>query len=147
MVSQKSSTCSYIKSLNSTKPKITSILHNGCNLSDPHLIVLAFNEFFHSTFTSSDFCLPPVWSLPTPTSQLGNIEITEEDVYGILSNLDTTKAMGCDQIHPTVLKLCADTLSIPFCKLFTASLEQGVIPQNGKYRKFVPSRKLSTQDV
>ncbi len=81
----------------------------------------------HSTFISSDFCLPPVWLLPTPK---GKIEITAEDVFGILSNLDTTKAMGCDQIHPTVLKLCADTLSIPFCKLFSDSLDQGPRMEN-----------------
>ena len=130
---------SYISSLSSTKPQISSILYNGCNISDPHLIVLVF---FHSTFISSDFCLPPVWLLPTPVSQLGKIEITAEDVFGILSNLDTTKAMGCDQIHPTVLKLCADTLSIPFCKLFSDSLDQGVIPPEWKVHKICPIPKI-----
>ncbi len=50
--------------------------------------------------------------------------------------------MGCDQIHPTVLKLCADTLSIPFCKLFSDSLDQGVIPPEWKVHKICPILKI-----
>ena len=73
-------------------------------------IVSAFNEIFNSTFTTSDFHLPSVWSLPTPMDQLGKIDFTVDDVFQALSQLDPTKAMGCDQVHPSILKLCANTL-------------------------------------
>jgi len=38
-------------------------------LTDPSVIALSFNTFFHSTFTHSDFDLPRIEDLLTPSSQ------------------------------------------------------------------------------
>ena len=61
---------------------------------------IAFNEFFHSTFTQSNYVLPA-------DTQLHTIDIDDNDVYEALSILDTTKAMGTDNASPRVLKVCA----------------------------------------
>ena len=112
-----------------------SIIYKNNTLTDMTSIVSAFNEFFNSPFTSSDFHLPSVWSLPTPMDQLGKIDFTVDDVFQALSQLDPTKAMGCDQVHPSILKLCANTLSYPFHRLFHDSLTRGIIPTEWKVHK------------
>ena len=63
-----------------------------------------FTLFFHRPQ------LPPS---DTPTA-LSNISITEEDVYNVLINLDTSKVMGPDGIPPVALSNCASVLCKPF---------------------------------
>ena len=100
-----------------------------------------FNEYFHSTFTSSDFILPPTSQLPTPLVQLNNIQIDRSDIYEALSNLDKTKAVGCDLIHPSILKTCATTLLEPIFHLFTLCLRTSSIPLEWKLHKIKPIPK------
>ena len=73
--------------------------------------------------------------LTVPTGSMNSIEVTLEDVHKCLVQLNPTKAMGCDQIHPSVLKLCADSLEQPLCELFTNCLRMGVIPTEWKTHK------------
>ncbi len=73
--------------------------------SDAHSKANAFNSFFHSTFSQSDFQLPSFDKLPTPSDQLHEIEIDPEEVYKSLSTLDITKAMGSDDLYPSLLQI------------------------------------------
>ena len=107
----------------------------------PYIKPVALNEFFNSTFTTSNYSLPSTTSLPTPTTHKSKIEIKVEDVYNGLLQLDPTKAMGCVQIHPMVLKLCADSLSYPLHNLFSSCLELGDIPSEWKIYKICPVPK------
>ena len=62
-----------------------------------------FNIYFYSVFTQAE----TNQSLPTDnSSHFSNINITEEDVYNALINLDTSKAMGPDGIPSIVLSKC-----------------------------------------
>ena len=87
-----------------------------------------FNDFFHSTFTNSNYRLPPLESLSSPLHHLSNISITPSDVYEHLSQLDPTKVAGCDNIHPKILKFCATSLTEPVTHLFNLCLSQSNIP-------------------
>ena len=77
-----------------------------------------FNQYFHSVFTNSDFILPAISNLPTPSSVIDEISITESDVYKALASLDPSKAMGYDGISPRLLKHCALPLCQPLLHLF-----------------------------
>ena len=72
----------------------------------------AFNKYFNSIFTVSDFSLPPVQELPTPANKLSNISIEPSDVYQALSNLKFKfkKSPGCDNICPQLHLLCLHPL-------------------------------------
>ena len=59
----------------------------------------------------------------------------------ILVQLDTTKAMGCNNIHPLVLKHFSDTLAAPFNSLFNLSLNTARIPHEWKLHKYVLFQK------
>ena len=128
---------SYISSLSDNRPNMQYIMYKGCPLSD---MSSAFNDFFNSTFTTSDFELPPIWSLSPPSVQLKN-EFTAEDVRQALIALNPNKAMGCDQIHPLILKLCASPLSTPLYNIFRTSLNSAILPDEWKVHKICPIPK------
>ena len=67
-----------------------------------------------------------------------HIDLTEEEVYQGLIELDPTKAKGCDQLHPMILKLCADSLMHTQHQIFTASLNSGILPTEWKIHKTCP---------
>ena len=50
-------------------------------------------------------------SLPAPSSYIDHIEVTEKEVYQAFTDLHPAKAIGCNNLHPMVLKLCADSLT------------------------------------
>ena len=104
---------------------------------------IAFNEFFHSTFTQSNYVLPAVDLLPSPHTQLCTIDIDDNDVYEALSILDTTKAMGTDNASPRVLKACACALCQPLTILFQACIRNCQLPEIWKVHKITPIPKSS----
>ena len=68
-----------------------------------------FNTYFYSAFTQAE----TNQSLPTDnSSHFSSINITEEDVYNALINLDTSKAMGPDGIPSIVLSKCASVATL-----------------------------------
>ena len=59
-------------------------------VTDPQEIASAFNEYYHSTFTRSDYTLPPLDSLPAPSSYLDSIVLEETEVLIQLKLWDVT---------------------------------------------------------
>ncbi len=75
----------------------------------------ALNFFFHSTFSVSNFFLPPIEEMPTPSHQLHDIVFDPLEVYEELLSLDTSKAMCCDNLHPALLKMSVLQIIIWTC--------------------------------
>ena len=59
---------------------------------------------------------------------ISNIDISIEEVFDVLTNLDPGKASGLDNIGPGILKNSASILSKPLHYLFSLSLTSGKIP-------------------
>ena len=72
--------------------------------------------------------IPPISELKRLLKYIGEIAITELDVFHVLRALDTSKAVGCDGISPKVLKHCALALYQPLYHLFSLSLTQHYLP-------------------
>ena len=124
------------------KSKPNFIIDNGIIVSDSKERATLFNNFFHSTFTQSDFVLPSVDRLPSPCVQLSCLEFDEADVYMALVNLDLNKASGCDGINPKLLKYCSTSLTEPIFHLFNLSLNvEYKIPDEWKVHKITPVPK------
>ena len=117
------------------------LVYNSLPILHPKDKVEAFNNFFNSTFTVSNFVLPPMNQMPTPTDQLSYISVDESDVFDALINLNPLKAQGCDNISPYVLKYCATSLVTSVTRLFTACLTQYCLPQEWKIHKIRPIPK------
>ena len=50
-----------------------------------------FNNYFYSVFVSSDFVLPNMERLAEPTNSISNISLRFEEVYQVLSTLQTKR--------------------------------------------------------
>ena len=100
-----------------------------------------FNTYFCSVFTHSSYLLPPVEDIPVPDSSLSSFLVSEDDVYRVLSSLDTTKAVGLDGIGPKVLRFCAPALSTVLHHLFNCSLSQHSIPAEWRIHCITPIYK------
>ena len=94
-----------------------------------------------SVFTHSDFTVPDPNNLPIPSNHLDSVNLTEQEVFDALSNLNPNKASGIDNIPPIVLKKCAHVLVIPIHHLFETSINSGTIPSEWKIHKIVPVYK------
>ena len=99
------------------------------------------NKFFNSTFSNSCFKLPPISELPTPSAQLHEISFDSLEVYEVLCKLDITKAMGIDNLHPHLLKLCTPTIYEPVTSLFNSIIKTQLIPEEWKIHKIIPVPK------
>ena len=119
---------SYIRSLSTHKafPSVMN-LNTKCAVTDEEKAYL-FNEFFHSVFTVSPFLLPPVRDFKYPHSFMGEISVSELDVFEALSSLDVSKASGPDGICAKLLKHCAIALYQPLHYIFFLSLSQCYLP-------------------
>ena len=116
-------------------PKI--LTHENVMFSDTLSKANALNNFFHSTFSVSNFFLPPIEEMPTPSHQLHDIVFDPLEVYEELLSLDTSKAMGCDNLHPALLKMSALQIYEPVSMLFDLCLSSGLLPEEWKIHKIV----------
>ena len=55
-----------------------------------------------------------------------------------LLKLQEDKAHGPDNIHPAVLRNCADTLSKPLSMIFNKSMQEGLLPEDWKSATVCP---------
>jgi len=125
----------YIRNITKSASIPSTLFQNSSPINCDFEKANLFNNYFYSVFTK------PSPSLATGTDypiSLSSIQITEEEVYDILINLDTTKAMGPDGIPPIVLSKCASVLYRPLHYLFCMTLKYGYLPREWKIHKIVP---------
>ena len=121
-----SSVYSYIHSMSNSNTMPPSLHLDGNLASSDYEKATLFNQYFYSVFTRSSFQLP---TLSTNLSKsICEVTFSELDVFCVLRSLDPTKAMGCDNISPRLLKHCALSLYLPLHHLFTLSLSQCYLP-------------------
>ena len=91
-----------------------------------------FNAYFGSVFTHEDSTNVPEFRDRTQNVFISDIEITEEIVLEKLLNLNPTKSMGPDGLHPHFLKKLATEISYPLTIIFNSSLSTSIIPDDWK---------------
>ena len=112
-------------------------MDNGEEAIDAKLKADLFNQYFSSVYTEEDLYNVPDLEY-REGDELSIIEVTEEEVNKLLKNLVPDKSPGPDNIHPRVLKECADQLSSPLRILFCTSLKEGKIPESWKEANVTP---------
>lgn len=131
----------YIRSLSSDNSIPSQVVFNSSAAASDFDRASLFNKFFHSVFTTSSYCLPPIETLPLPPVTIDNVSISQLDVLNALESLDASKAMGIDGIPPKLLKHCSLALYIPVHHLFSVSLTKHVIPCEWKCHSITPIHK------
>ena len=82
----------YLQSVSVSKHSTSHLVVNSSPVTDPIKQAKRFKDYFHSTFTSSNYQLPDTSNLPAPISQLNTITVKSEETYRCLIELDPTKA-------------------------------------------------------
>ena len=130
----------------SVSPQLT--LKDGSHITDPKEKANMFNNYFSSVFTHEDLTHIPAKPKRQVTEVLDDINFTVADVCQLLQKLKVSKSPGPDNIHPRVLKECAEELATPLHSMFRASLTAGQLPQAWKEASVCPIfKKGSRSDV
>ena len=109
---------------------------NGEIICDNKVKAELLNEQFKSVFVSER--LNDIPEVERSLESITDIPINEEIVRNKLNKLKEDKAMGPDEMHPKVLKECADQLAGPLAKLFKLSLNNGFVPRSWKRANVCP---------
>ena len=99
--------------------------------------VALFTQFFKSVYSKSEHNVSQSLSNCENLNFLNEIQITDQDIFTALSNLNPCKASGIDSIGPKLLKACSYGL-YEVHHLFSLSLNSGKIPNEWKLHCIVP---------
>ena len=77
-------------------------------------------------------------SSPFTNDTISSIELSNEDVLSALQSLNPSKTPGPDELHPRILKECANDLAPSLCMLFNKSLRLGKLPSDWKLANITP---------
>jgi len=78
------------------------------------------------------------------------LAIDEDTVTTKLLKLKVDKAQGPDDIHPSVLRNCAQAAALPLTIIYSKSLEKGILPKDWKMAVIVSKyskKAISTKPV
>lgn len=131
----------YISSLKGNDNYPSQMFYNDKQASTNQDKAQLFNDYFYSVFTHSSDSIPDQPDSTPNSDTLHNIEILSSEVFDLLTNLDTNKACGIDNISPKLLRYCASPLLQVICHLFTISLSNSTIPKDWRTHNIVPVYK------
>ena len=105
-------------------------------------IVNAFNKYFASIFTKDvDSSVEEDDLSQDDVCVIDNVTLLEEEIVGVINNLDSNKAQGLDGIPVRLLKETAMQIAPSLRVIFNKSLNIGVLPDEWKLANVVPSHK------
>jgi len=82
-----------------------------------------------------------------PSNTISKVSFSLEDLFNELRSLQTSKAVGTDNIGPKILNSCANSLTAPLHHLFSLSLTEGVVPNDWKHHNIIPVFKLGDKST
>ncbi len=119
---------------NKVKASIPTLIDNNVTYSTDLEKANLFVELFSAQCSVDP--PPPGYSLPDieylTDQRLSNVTFEVDQVFRILSSLDTNKATGPDGIGNRLLKECANTLAIPLTDIYNKSMNDMVFPDDWK---------------
>ena len=95
------------------------------------------NAQFQSVYTKEDLSSMPNKG-PSPYPSMDSILFSTKGVHKQLSQLNSHKATGPDNISTAILRLAADELAPVLTRLYQFSHDQGTVPQDWRDAHIVP---------
>ena len=98
-----------------------------------------FNNYFCSVheIEQNDVTLPRL-DVFQNSKYIDHVSTTDQEINILLKNVDVSKACGYDGISNTILKICADCITSPLCKIINRSFSQGIFPSLWKFANVLP---------
>ena len=125
------------KVLNSTIGPLVS--SEGETTTDEREMADILNNYFASVFTVEDNASEqPATPQQTVAAHLFSIDISENDVIGVINKLKICKSPGPDKIYPRILKEVKEIICKPLCIIFNLSLRSGKVVKGWKLANVTP---------
>ena len=123
----------YMQRLRTVKDKVAQLtMDDGTLSSTDYEAAETLAKFFSSVFVKEADMEIDDGDNDQGEDENLNIIINEERVRNKLLQLHEDKAQGPDDIHPAVLRNCAEAVSRPLSMIFIKSLREGVLPGDWK---------------
>eukprot|EP00061_Rhincodon_typus_P008771 g31679.t1 len=78
--------------------------------------------------------------------RLEEVDVSKEDVLGILSKLKIDNSPGPDGIYPRILWEARDEIAEPLVMIFSSSLSMGIVREDWKEANVIPLFKKGNRD-
>ena len=128
---------SYIRSKKVGRPSVGPIrLNSGRLTDDAGEMVESFASSFASVY--STHCPANPYPHQTFSGSIDTVYFTQDRVRKALGNLDGNSSSGSDNLHPLLLKHCADHLAYPLLIIFCRSFSEGQLPTDWKSSLVTP---------
>ena len=138
----------YVKQKTKPKSSIGNLLKtDGTSTETDSEKADELNNFFASVFTRENLSNIPTVQDLNFDKPLETIDININQVEKLLHELNTTKSMGPDNMHPFLLQKLSKTLCYPLTIIFQKSVSTGKIPKEWKYAKVTPLFKKGNKSV
>ena len=103
----------------------------------PELILNAATKWLYGEESEEPFSFMGV----SPETLFEDVTVSEEEILGLLEELDVTKSTVSSCIHPQILKEAAKELAYPLSIIFNKSLATATVPQSWKKGNVSPIYK------
>ncbi len=137
---------SAVKYLNKKHSSIPVLNHGSVSANTNEQKAEMLNSFFSTCFNQAmsplSPCNDPIASAEEDSS-IDDLLCTVEEVCGLLSVLEVSKATGPDGISTRLLKTTPEFIAPLITKLFNLSLQTGCVPRGWKRSTIVPIPKTS----
>ena len=138
----------YVKQKTKSKSSIGNLLKtDGTSTETDSEKADELNSVFASVFTRENLSNIPIVQDLNFDRPLETIDVSINQVEKLLHELNTTKSMGPDNMHPFLLQKLSKTLCYPLTAIFQKSVSVGKIPKEWKYAKVTPLFKKGNKSV
>ena len=139
----------YVRSKQHVRDKVGPLVYAGHIITQGCLMAEELNVHFSSVFTREDTS-----SLPVPETKfngsdeekLGQLIVTTEVVASKFNNMKENKSPGVDGLSPKILKETVTQISKPLAHVFNMSLQEGIVPLEGKEANIIPLFKKGSRN-
>ena len=128
---------SFVKKLKKDSSGISTLRSEGLLVSENQQKAEILNKQFCSVFTHEDLEHVPTVP-PKNVPNMNNIIIHEQGIEKLLQGLNPNKACGIDEISPRILKLASHEIAPILTKIFQASLDTGILPDDWRKANISP---------
>ena len=129
---------------------ITKVITDDKIIEEPRVITNTFNTFFNEIGVNLAEGLPESATTPesyiTPSYSILEIQnVSETDVFKLLSTIKLSKATGHNRISPKLLKDSAGVIAPTLTKIFNQSITTGIFPEDLKVSIISPLHKTGSK--